>query len=350
VTPSAGGQFFCTPAGCRSHASIYQAPGGALVFATGSIQWVWRLDDLLVPGVPPGALDPYRFPPAERMARNLLDAFRDSPCIETPEWSPPVIPPEFTLALPVAAPGVTLVVDRCQAPGCLRAKQELGPKFSVVLLHPADFVEVEPPPLPPQLPPLPGFAAVSELFVPSLLGPVPQGASVVELTYDEQGMSPQVEKQVALFAFTDLGQGPVWHPLQVRRDVARNAVRATVGSVAPFVLALPDGDADGVANALDNCAAEPNPGQSDTGGVEPAGPDGIGDACQCGDVDDDGVVRAADRAQLRAWLAGQAPSLPAPQKCSVSAPQSCSIVDATRLARALGASLPPLAQVCAAAN
>ena len=44
-----------------------------------------------------------------------------------------------------------------------------------------------------------------------------------------------------------------------------------------------DLDADGVDNALDNCAVIANPGQADCNA------DGIGDACSPGDCDGDGV-------------------------------------------------------------
>ena len=45
-----------------------------------------------------------------------------------------------------------------------------------------------------------------------------------------------------------------------------------------------DCDADGVADAVDNCPQRANPGQEDTGGIANAVADGIGNACQCGDV------------------------------------------------------------------
>ena len=47
----------------------------------------------------------------------------------------------------------------------------------------------------------------------------------------------------------------------------------------------------------DNCPFEPNAGQADTGGIGVGSPpDGIGDACQCGDVNGDGFVTSADSA------------------------------------------------------
>jgi hypothetical protein len=59
-----------------------------------------------------------------------------------------------------------------------------------------------------------------------------------------------------------------------------------------------DADGDGVANSSDNCPYEPNPTQSDVGGIGAAAPDGIGDACQCGDVNDSGTVTGSDATVL----------------------------------------------------
>ena len=60
-----------------------------------------------------------------------------------------------------------------------------------------------------------------------------------------------------------------------------------------------DTDGDLVADSLDNCKYEPNPTQSDVGGLGAAAPDGIGDACQCGDVNNDGIVTSSDAARCR---------------------------------------------------
>jgi hypothetical protein len=125
-------------------------------------------------------------------------------------------------------------------------------------------------------------------------------------------------------------------------------VRAHLGGS----LATPSGDADGdgVEDALDVCPLEPNPGQADTGGLGTASPaDGVGDACQCGDVSNDGQVDGADAFALRAFLANPSALLAAPQKCDVGGPGpsgTCDIVDAALLRRAIAGAQPGISYVC----
>lgn len=54
-----------------AHMSLYTAPGGALVFATGSMQWAWGLDDFNAPALRPAL----RHPAAEQVLRNVLARF-----------------------------------------------------------------------------------------------------------------------------------------------------------------------------------------------------------------------------------------------------------------------------------
>ncbi len=58
-----------------AHMTLYTAPSGALVFAAGTIQWAWGLDDYNVPVLRTSRLNPV----AQRMTRNLLDGFASRP-------------------------------------------------------------------------------------------------------------------------------------------------------------------------------------------------------------------------------------------------------------------------------
>jgi hypothetical protein len=116
-------------------------------------------------------------------------------------------------------------------------------------------------------------------------------------------------------------------------------------ALASLLLAV-DSDLDGVPDGADNCLHAAND-QADADG------NGRGDACECGDADDDGAVSAPDVARLRASLANPAAGPLPPKgalKCTAHGdrPAACSVVDAAVLRRALAA--PPLgpgvAQVC----
>ncbi|MFI5316037.1 MAG: carboxylesterase family protein, partial [Myxococcota bacterium] len=115
-----------------------------------------------------------------------------------------------------------------------------------------------------------------------------------------------------------------------------------------------NGDFDSFTNDRDNCPFATNSDQADRGSVAGGPPDGIGDACQCGDTSDDGVVDALDVSTLRNTLAtGQALSPHGAAKCRVeSATAACDIVDVAVLRRRLATpALPPgISQSCAAAN
>ncbi len=62
---------FGTGAQDFSDATVYTAPSGAIVFATGSMEWSWGLDDYGVPDVRPSYLNP----DAQQVTRNVLARF-----------------------------------------------------------------------------------------------------------------------------------------------------------------------------------------------------------------------------------------------------------------------------------
>jgi len=122
---------------------------------------------------------------------------------------------------------------------------------------------------------------------------------------------------------------------------------------AVSAVATADGDGDGFPDGSDNCPLVANPGQDDVGGVGVnAPPDGIGDDCQCGDVNGDGKVTASDAALIqRALLIPPTATMSQPAYCDVGGSAGCSVSDLAIVRRAL--LIPPTAQiqqVCAPAD
>ncbi len=102
-------------------------------------------------------------------------------------------------------------------------------------------------------------------------------------------------------------------------------------------LEVSDLDGDGVEDTADNCPYFPNPGQSDVGGVGAAAPpDGIGDACQCGDVSGNGRVTTADATLItRSLLVPPTATLARPDLCDVNGNGACTTADAVITTRSL---------------
>ncbi len=114
-----------------------------------------------------------------------------------------------------------------------------------------------------------------------------------------------------------------------------------------------DGDTDGIPDVADNCPLFANANQSDIGGIGAAsGPDGIGDACQCGDVNANGRVTTADATIVtRSLLVPPTAPLTRPDLCNVGGSAGCTTADAVIITRAL--LVPATAnvqQVCAPAD
>lgn len=127
--------------------------------------------------------------------------------------------------------------------------------------------------------------------------------------------------------------------------------------IAPVCDPFFDADGDGVGDACDNCVETANSGQEDAGGVGPTSPpDGIGNACQCGDVNDDGFVTGLDGTLITRAALNLAPfpngvsDLAAPDKCDVGGTAGCSGLDGTLVKRASLGLAPGVEQNCAAAT
>lgn len=111
-----------------------------------------------------------------------------------------------------------------------------------------------------------------------------------------------------------------------------------------LVVAIPDFDADTISDDNDNCPFLSNASQVDRGGIGAASaPDGIGDACQCGDANGDGKVTSTDATLLFNFVRGNPAANPAkPELCDVNHNGACNSTDATIIFNLVrGVSLPP---------
>jgi hypothetical protein len=111
-----------------------------------------------------------------------------------------------------------------------------------------------------------------------------------------------------------------------------------------------DTDSDGHCDGVDNCPYVHNPGQEDTGDGFGNPPDGIGNACQCGDVTGDGTINSADATMIvRKALGLSAPAFNNECNCDVTdvSGDTCNSADATMIIRkALGLSAPAFGNKC----
>jgi hypothetical protein len=109
-----------------------------------------------------------------------------------------------------------------------------------------------------------------------------------------------------------------------------------------------DRDRDGVPDLSDNCPYASNPKQEDNGGLASKLPDGIGNACQCGDVTGDGRVDGQDATMIsRQALGLWAPAFRVPGNCDVTGDKACNGLDATMIKRAaIKLSAPLLGNNC----
>jgi hypothetical protein len=102
-----------------------------------------------------------------------------------------------------------------------------------------------------------------------------------------------------------------------------------------------DSDSDGIPDDVDNCPNAANENQLDRGGIATGVPDGIGDACQCGDVSGNGMVNGQDANAIKRHGLELEPNplFAVPGNCDVSGNGVCNGQDATAV-RMIGLGLP----------
>jgi hypothetical protein len=121
--------------------------------------------------------------------------------------------------------------------------------------------------------------------------------------------------------------------------------------VSPASAIAQDADSDGVPDLTDNCVHVANPGQEDVGGLFGPPPDGVGDVCQCGDVNGDGQIDLLDAATYQRGLADVLPVALDEEKCSVIGGRlDCEPNDQQTLREAIVGKGPGIGQVCQSAN
>jgi YD repeat-containing protein len=109
-----------------------------------------------------------------------------------------------------------------------------------------------------------------------------------------------------------------------------------------------DSDGDGISDSSDNCPFASNPDQQDSGGMNTTEPDGIGDACQCGDVNNNGLVDNTDAVLIKRYVLGLPPGVDL-NKCNINAGNTCDNTDAVLIQRAVLGLPPGITQSCPAA-
>ncbi len=135
------------------------------------------------------------------------------------------------------------------------------------------------------------------------------------------------------------------NPVNVPSVIVASRISDRIGWISTVIdLSNEDTDRDGVANEFDNCPFKANADQADNGGLGfVTTPDGIGNACQCGDVTGEGQVNDTDAAFIKRYALGlSAPLFLVPDNCDVTGDGTCNGSDATLIRHAAAGSVSPL--------
>ncbi len=135
------------------------------------------------------------------------------------------------------------------------------------------------------------------------------------------------------------------NPVYVPSVLVASRISDRIAWISTVVdLSTVDTDRDGVANQFDNCPFLANASQIDNGGLGfSTTPDGIGNACQCGDVTGEGQANDTDAAFIKRQALGlAAPLFLVPNNCDVTGDGFCNGSDATLVRHAAAGTISPL--------
>jgi len=135
------------------------------------------------------------------------------------------------------------------------------------------------------------------------------------------------------------------NPVNVPGVGVASRISDRIGWISTLIdLSTEDTDRDGIANQFDNCPWTANASQLDNGGLgSTTAPDGIGNACQCGDVTGEGQVNDTDAAFIKRHALGLSAALfLVPDNCDVTGDGSCNGSDATLIRHAAAGTVSPL--------
>jgi len=237
VSPT-GGDYDCDPAvgNCFSDMTIYEAPSRALVFATGTIQWSWGLDDFRVPGSHPRPS--VLSPDAQQITRNVLEAFRRTPCDLNPEVS---LPPPAVADIGVSVGGVSsggdlTIIECLRDVSCWFTTRGIRPGYPVILIYGRSEMQ-QIPPMDFQLPEPVGRSLVGSLYDLRTTAQF-TGTARITLSYDAANIPEHREADLDVLYLAQGNQGSEWRVADAARDAKENIIQARLPALSTLSLAL----------------------------------------------------------------------------------------------------------------